>query len=92
MNQNKVRDIQDISYVFCDLDGTLLKNDKSINAEDVWDIETLCKKYNLTFAIATGRALTSVIPLLEKAKLLPLVSYIVANNGVDLYDVKNKVH
>lgn len=87
MKKNEINNLDKIKYIFCDLDGTLLRDDKKIAEKDVENLVYLCKKQKLKFAIASGRALSSILPLLKQYHLLTLTSYIVANNGVEIYDV-----
>lgn len=85
-------DINKINYVFCDLDGTLLQDDKTLSKKTIESIKELKENTSIKFGIATGRALTSLLPLLERHAILDYVDAVVANNGVDLYIPKNQMH
>ncbi|MGX8833138.1 Cof-type HAD-IIB family hydrolase [Amedibacillus sp. YH-ame6] len=78
-------DIKQIKYVFVDLDGTLLQDDKKLPPTVIETIKRFRTMYHIPFGIATGRALSSLLPLLKAKGLLDYIDVIVANNGVDLY-------
>jgi Cof subfamily protein (haloacid dehalogenase superfamily) len=76
---------QTLRLVATDLDGTFLKNDKSISAENIEMLRSLGKK-GIQRVIATGRNLkktNDVIPL-----AIPF-DYIVFSSGAGVYDQKN---
>ena len=76
-----------LKYIFCDLDGTLLNDDKVISPEQVSYIRELKKRKGVRFGFASGRTLNSLIPLAKEMEMLDVCDVIVANNGVDVYDV-----
>lgn len=76
-----------LKYIFCDLDGTLLNDDKVISPEQVSYIRELKKRKGVRFGFASGRTLNSLIPLAKEMEILDVCDVIVANNGVDVYDV-----
>ena len=71
-----------IRLVAVDLDGTLLKNDKSLSKETV-EAVAHAKACGLEVAIATGRTLCEFAHLLRQ---LPEVRYAVACTGASLLD------
>lgn len=71
-------------YIFCDLDGTLLNDEKKITQKTIDLIKKIKLEFNIVFGIATGRAPTSVLPLLKQEGLEEMVDVVIANNGVDL--------
>lgn len=80
---------QPIRYVFFDLDGTLLDDRKSISKRTVELIRTIKTSQNIKFGLATGRALTSLLPILLTYEMEDFIEAIVANNGVELFIPKN---
>lgn len=79
-----------LKYIICDLDGTLLNDERSISKEQARYLGDLCKRKALRFGFASGRALTSLIPIAKEAGILNICDVMVANNGVDIYDVKSE--
>ena len=76
--------MKDIHYIFCDLDGTLLHEDKTPSHKTIAYLRQLKQEQNITVGIATGRALTSVLPLIKTHEFQDVIDVIVANNGVDI--------
>lgn len=76
--------MKDIRYIFCDLDGTLLHEDKTPSQKTIAYLRQLKQDRKIQVGIATGRALTSVVPLLKMHHAKDVVDVIVANNGVDI--------
>lgn len=72
-----------VSFCFFDLDGTLLDSNKCISHRTL-HILIQGKKAGLHFGIATGRALSSVYPLIKKYQLQELLDVVIANSGADL--------
>ncbi|MDO4475031.1 MAG: HAD family hydrolase [Eubacteriales bacterium] len=79
-----------LKYIICDLDGTLLNDKKTISPKQVSYIRELRKRKGVRFGFASGRTLNSLLPLAEEMGLLDVCDVLVANNGVDIYDVKDK--
>ncbi len=75
----------DIRLVMCDLDGTLLTEEKRITQASVDAIAKL-KQKGIAFGIATGRPTESVLRTLNAGKILPFVDVVVTNNGVTWLD------
>lgn len=71
--------------VMCDLDGTLLTEEKRITDFSRLTIAKL-KQKGITFGIATGRPTESVLRTLQKEHVLPFVDVVVTNNGVTWLD------
>lgn len=77
-----------LKYIFCDLDGTLLDDKKTISLAQAAYLRNLREKKGIRFGFASGRTLNSLLPIAEKTGLLEVCDVFVANNGVDIYDVK----
>ena len=77
--------MMDIRLVMCDLDGTLLTEEKKISLLSRETIAKL-KKKGITFGIATGRPTESVLRTLQMEQILPYVDVVVTNNGVTWLD------
>jgi Cof subfamily protein (haloacid dehalogenase superfamily) len=71
--------------VMCDLDGTLLTEEKRITEFSRVTIGKL-KQKGITFGIATGRPTESVLRTLQKEQILTYVDVVVTNNGVTWLD------
>lgn len=80
---------QPIRYVFFDLDGTLLDDQKNISKRTVELIKIIKTSRNIKFGLATGRALTSLLPILLTNEMEDVIEAVVANNGVELFIPKN---
>ena len=62
-----------IQFIFVDLDGTFLNSDKQVTVESLKTIQKIKKEYSVQFGIASGRALTSLIPMLKEQNLENIV-------------------
>ena len=82
--------MMDVRLVMCDLDGTLLTEEKKISLLSRETIAKL-KKKGITFGIATGRPTESVLRTLKMEQILPYVDVVVTNNGVTWLDLLDKV-
>lgn len=69
-----------IKLIAIDLDGTLLKNDKTISNRNI-DILQQAKRQGIKVVLCTGRPLNSVLPHLETLGLLDEGDYAVTFNG-----------
>lgn len=69
-----------------DLDGTLLKGDKSVSAENLDAIEYF-KKEGGVFTMFTGRLPIGAKPVLERVKP---TKYMGCANGAGIYDIEDK--
>jgi Cof subfamily protein (haloacid dehalogenase superfamily) len=74
-----------LKLVATDLDGTFLKNDKSISAENIDTLHALGEK-GILRVIATGRNLKKTIEVISPE--IPF-DYIVFSSGAGIYDRKN---
>lgn len=79
-----------IRLVMCDLDGTLLTEDKKITFVSRETIARL-KQKGVAFGIATGRPTESVLRTLTVEQILPYVDVVVTNNGVTWLDQADNV-
>lgn len=77
--------LENIKIVVTDLDGTLLRNDKTLSPENLQAIKEF-KQNNILFAIASGRPIGSVLHQLRGWQLEGLVDYIIHTNGYGYYD------
>ena len=59
--------MKDIKYIFCDLDSTLLNDDKSLSAENIITIKSLNEK-NVGFVITTGRMPFLIANIIDQFK------------------------
>ncbi len=78
-----------LKYIICDLDGTLLNEERRISRRQGDYLCDLYKRKDIRFGFASGRAVTSLIPIAEEAGILEICDVMVANNGVDILDVKS---
>ncbi len=76
-----------VKHIFCDLDGTLLKDFKTINKED---IEALKKAQDngITVSIATGRLDYEIKMLMQKYQIK---GYRISQNGAVVFDDNNQL-
>ncbi len=75
-----------IRLVMTDLDGTLLREDKTVSERNIAAIRSL-KEQGIQFGIATGRPLIGVYHMLERWGIREYCDCLVGMNGVQLYDV-----
>ncbi|MBA4348308.1 MAG: hypothetical protein C0413_05625 [Clostridiales bacterium] len=73
-------------YLYCDLDGTLLDDEKRVSIENRSAIETFVREGG-SFGVATGRA-PSIIGAIERD--LPVNAPCILLNGAGLYDLSEK--
>lgn len=71
--------------LFTDLDGTLLRSDKTVSEQNKQAIERMLQAGHL-LVIATGRSVPSSLPIIEKLGLAGPVRCLVAYNGAVVYD------
>lgn len=70
-----------------DMDGTLLKSDKTIHKDSIRDIQAATEN-GIHVVYCTGRAISE---LQQYFKVLPMVRYAVCYSGAIIYDcIKNK--
>ncbi len=81
-------ELKNTRLVVTDLDGTFLKNDRTISIKNLEALELLGEK-KIVRAVATGRNLKKVTEVLNKH--VPF-DYIVYSSGAGLYDWKEKKH
>lgn len=75
-----------VKYIFCDLDGTLLTDDKRITETQVQYLKKMKAEKDVRLGFATGRAWMTVQPLIDKYGLADVVDACVINNGAEIYD------
>lgn len=78
--------MKNVQLVATDLDGTLLKNDKSISQEDLEMLDLLGEQ-NIVRVVVTGRNFRKVKEVLPDH--LPF-DYVAFSSGAGIYDWKNK--
>lgn len=76
--------------IFFDLDGTLLTSDKQISRRTIAYLKHLHETYDFRFGIASGRNITSILPLVDHYQLDCVFDVIVANNGADIVSLKER--
>jgi Cof subfamily protein (haloacid dehalogenase superfamily) len=75
-----------VKFVATDLDGTLLRDDKSISKADLATLELLAEK-NIVRVAATGRSMYKVFEVLPENSPF---DYIVFSSGGGIFDWENK--
>ena len=75
-----------VKLIASDLDGTLLRNDKSISEETGKALEK-AREAGIYFVPSTGRALEAV-PV--EVMALPGVEYVITSNGAAVYSVSRR--
>ena len=83
MPEDKYR--RKVKFIFFDLDGTLLDDDKNIDPELLEYLISLKEKKKIRFGFATGRHIVSVEPIMERYGLEKYLDGIICNIGSDLY-------
>jgi len=78
-----------MKYVFVDMDGTMLKDDKSVCKENIEAVKLALSQGN-KIIVTTGRPLASAILAAEKIGLAGFGCYILAFNGGIIYDCTEK--
>ena len=61
-----------LKYIICDLDGTLLNEERRISRRQADYLCDLYKRKDIRFGFASGRAVTSLIPIAEEAGILEI--------------------
>lgn len=78
-----------IKLVLCDLDGTLLTNEKTVTEKTRKAIRKL-KNQGIRFGIATGRAYEGIKQRIVEWGIEEEVDVLIAMNGAQIYDMKEK--
>lgn len=73
---------------FIDLDGTTLRDDKSVPEENIRAIEKTVDAGHYV-SIATGRALASAVKVAEKLGMLRRGCFLISFNGAMIYDLSD---
>lgn len=76
-----------IKHIFCDLDGTLIKDFHTINEEDIKALQTAQKK-GIKISIATGRLDYEISMLMKKYKLN---GFRISQNGAVVFSEDNQL-
>ena len=79
--------MKNCKIIFADLDGTLLRQDKTVSAEDIATLEELGKK-KIFRVLATGRSLYSLGRTIEDN--FPHLDYVVFSCGVGIMNWNTK--
>lgn len=77
--------MNDIRMILCDIDGTLLSDNKDITEKTINVISKL-KEKNILFGIATGRSPIAVKELLDGWKIKDHVDILMGFNGAQYFD------
>ncbi len=75
--------------IFFDLDGTLLDSNKSISNACVDILKMIKVTKGVHFGIASGRAISSINPIIRNYKMENLFDVVIANNGADIVDLRS---
>lgn len=81
--------MQPIRYIFSDLDGTLLNNQKEVSDETVQTIQEL-KKQGFKFGIATGRPKVGIENNWKNWRIDEYADFVVGSNGGVIWDLSNQ--
>lgn len=81
--------MKDIKMIVCDLDGTLLNDDKTVSEANKAAIRA-CRRQGLKFGIASGRPIEPILHLLKEWDIQDDVDYVLGMNGGILYDCHTK--
>lgn len=81
-----------IQFLFFDLDGTLLDDKKEISEECIAYLLDLKRRKNVRFGFSTGRHEASVSPYLDTYHLRNLFDGMVCNSGSDIYYFNPPLH
>lgn len=73
--------------VVVDVDGTLVTTDKHVTQKTKEAIIKI-KEKGILFGVATGRAISSAMKMLQRYEVDHLVDFIVCSNGVEIIDLK----
>lgn len=82
-------DMKDIKMIVCDLDGTLLRDDKQISMANIHAIRE-CRKRGLLFGIASGRPIDPILTLMKEWGIQDDVDFVLGMNGGMYYDCHTK--
>ena len=74
-----------MKMIFADMDGTLCDENGKVNDKTIHSIQEVIRN-GYMFVVATGRSIDRIIPSFFQTPL----SYIIALNGSQIYDVENK--
>ncbi len=74
---------ENVKVICCDIDGTLLRDDKSLSEENIYWIKKAVKEKNVSFTLVSGRMYNGVKPFYEPLGVTGPVS---CYNGGTLYD------
>ena len=77
--------MKDIKIIACDLDGTLLRKDKTLSEENLKALKA-CSENGIRIVPATGRYLNGMP---ESIRNIPFIDHAVTINGAAVWDTKN---
>lgn len=81
--------MKDIKMIVCDLDGTLLNDEKYISETNKTAIRE-CRKQGIKFAIASGRPIEPILMLIKEWGIEHDVDFVLGMNGGITYDCHTK--
>lgn len=81
----KSNKITDLKLVICDIDGTLVDDDRKVSEHTINVIKTL-QEHGVLFGLASGRPVRDLQPLKEKWGLEKDFDVYIGMNGSELYD------
>ncbi len=79
---------ENVKAICCDIDGTLLRDDKSLSEENIYWIKKAVKEKEISFTLVSGRMYNGVKPFYEPLGVTGPVS---CYNGGTLYDSDGNV-
>lgn len=81
---------ENIKLIAVDIDGTIVKTDRTISEKTIKSIEDL-RKHGYMFGLATGRPVEDIIEKYKEWNMLKQFDFIIGWNGCELYDDKTKI-
>lgn len=78
-----------LKAIFCDLDGTLLRNSDKLFDDQLPKYLKEFDKHQISFIITTGRLFEEALTVYKKLNATPqIMPYIISSNGAQIYNLK----
>ncbi len=77
----------DIKAVMCDVDGTLISDDRKVLSSTI-EIAKKLREKDIIFGLATGRDLHGIEGKIKEWEIEDIVDMVVASGGAEIYDKK----
>lgn len=81
-----------IQFIFFDLDGTFLDDRKEMNEECIDYLRDLKRRKHIHYGFSTGRHIVSIAPYLDQYRLRDFFDGVVCNSGSDIFRFDPPVH